>query len=449
LGLFSNGSMVRNKLILLGGDTLAGFIVLILLLIPETQTIDLPLWACFFIPSILVCSFLCEVYQPEKWIFRKRLLHSLLANVCSFFILLIFLFIGTGSFLKIVGFQFLFLVLQNSWQIIFQVSQDSLFFAQNIITIGTGANAKNVEELITASPNRYVLSGYIGTPMDPVTVDEDKIIGGIDDIIELAKKYKAHAIVIALTERRKNLQASKLVTCKLMGVRILDYPSFFELMTGKIPVEDINPSWLMQSSGFLITPFIRLLKRILDIICASILLLVCLPFFPVVALCIKLDSRGPIFYSQKRVGLNNINFTIYKLRSMGLNAEKNSGASWAQKNDPRVTPVGTFIRRTRIDELPQLINVLKGDMSFIGPRPERPEFVRQISQLTPYYLARHAIKPGITGWAQVKYPYGSSFGDSVEKLRYDLYYINNLSLFLELFIIFKTIKTVLLGKGGR
>ena len=304
------------------------------------------------------------------------------------------------------------------------------------MVIGTGEFALNVEHLIAESPGKYELAGYIRPPMDPVTVPEEKILGDLDQIVDIARITQARAIVIALTERRGNLTAAKLVTCKLMGVRILDYPSLYELMTGKIPVEHINPSWLVQSSGFLITPFIRTLKKILDLFFSSLLLLICLPFFPLVALMIKLDSPGPVFYFQKRVGLNGKPFTIYKFRSMAMDSEKGTGASWASEDDPRITKFGAFMRKARIDELPQIFNVLKGDMSFIGPRPERPEFVAQISKVTPYYEERHAIKPGITGWAQVMYPYGASLGDSVEKLRYDLYYINNLSMFLELLIRF-------------
>ncbi|MCA1786833.1 MAG: exopolysaccharide biosynthesis polyprenyl glycosylphosphotransferase, partial [Desulfobacteraceae bacterium] len=240
-----------------------------------------------------------------------------------------------------------------------------------------------------------------------------------------------------------------LVTCKLMGVKIVDYPSFYERVTGKIPVEHINPGWLVQSRGFLITPFIRLLKKILDLGFASIFLIICLPFFPLVALAIKLDSSGPVFYFQKRVGLHGNLFTIYKFRSMQVGSEKDSVAAWTMEDDPRTTRFGKLMRRTRIDELPQIVNVLKGDMSFIGPRPEQPQFVEQISRVTPYYSERHAVKPGITGWAQIMYPYGASLGDAVEKLRYDLYYINNLSLFLELYIIFETIKIVLFRRGGR
>lgn len=446
MGLLAKGSLVRHKIILLAGDVLAGIAALLPMV--RFSRDSLPLWSISFIPLVLAFSYLCEVYLPEKWTFKERLLRSLLALIFSF-ILLLFLPGKQPVFPDIIQTMALFFLLQNGWQSLFHKSNNALMFAEKLIVIGTGATAENVETLIQESPGKYELAGYIKTPIDPVTVPESKIIGTIDQIVEIARQTNARAIVIALTERRGNLEAAKLVTCKLMGVRILDYPSFYELMTGKIPVEHINPSWLVQSSGFLITPFIRSLKKILDLIFSSILLLVCLPFFPIIALLIKLDSPGPVFYFQKRVGLNGRVFTIFKFRSMAQNSERETGAAWARKNDPRVTPFGTFIRKTRIDELPQLINVLKGDMSFIGPRPERPEFVDQISRVTPYYAERHALKPGITGWAQVMYPYGASLGDSVEKLRYDLYYINNLSIFLELLILFETIKIVLFRRGSR
>jgi len=446
LGLLSKGSLVRNKIILPTGDVLAGITALLPVFIPASP---LPLWALFFIPSVLIFSFLCEVYQPEKWTIKERLVRSSLALIFSF-ILLFFLPADLPTdFQALLTCLVLFFVLQNGWQILFHKSSDALFFAEKIIVIGTGATAENVETLIEQSPGKYALLGYVETPTDPVSVDRTKIIGTIDNIVEMARNLHARAIVIALTERRGNLVVDKLVTCKLMGVRILDYPSFFELMTGKIPVEHINPSWLVQSNGFLITPFIRSLKKVLDLIFASILLCLCLPFFPFIAILIKLDSHGPILYFQQRVGRNNKPFTIYKFRSMARDSEKHTGASWARENDPRVTSFGAFMRKTRIDELPQLLNVLKGNMSFIGPRPERPEFVEQITKVTKFYSERHAIKPGITGWAQVMYPYGASLGDSVEKLRYDLYYINNLSIFLDLLILFETIKIVLFRRGGR
>lgn len=447
MGLLAKGSLVRNKIILQAGDVLAGITALVPVLSPGPQA--LPLWAFLFIPVVLLFSFLCEVYQPEKWTVKERLVRSSLALVLSSILLLVLPDGQDTGFQGLLVSTFLFFVLQNGWQILFHKSNDAHFFAEKILVIGTGTIAQNVERLIEQSPGKYALLGYMETPTDPISVDRTKIIGVIDDIVEIARNLHAKAIVIALTERRGNLVVEKLVTCKLMGVRIIDYPSFFELMTGKIPVEHINPSWLLQSNGFLITPFIRSLKKVLDLIFSSILLGICLPFFPIIAILIKLDSQGGIFYSQQRVGRHNTPFTIYKFRSMAHDSEKTTGASWAQENDPRVTAFGAFMRKTRIDELPQLINVLKGDMSFIGPRPERPEFVEQIKQVTQYYPERHAIKPGITGWAQVMYPYGASLGDSVEKLRYDLYYINNLSLFLDLLIIFETIKIVLFRRGSR
>lgn len=315
--------------------------------------------------------------------------------------------------------------------------------------IGTGDVAQEVERMVAASSGRYLLSGYIATPTDPVTVEKNRIVGKMDDIVLLCRQYKVHSIIMALTERRGNLAIHKLVSCKLMGVRIVDYPNFYESMTGKIPVEIINPSWLVQSSGFLITPFIRTMKRIFDIILSSLVLLITLPFFPIIVIMVKYKSPGPVFYFQQRVGKQGKDFTIYKFRSMGTDAESKEGVAWAKENDPRVTPFGHILRKTRIDELPQLVNVLKGEMSFIGPRPERPQFVEKICEVTPYYMERHAVKPGITGWAQVMYPYGASLGDSVEKLRYDLYYINNLSIFLELLIVFETIKIILFRRGSR
>jgi len=444
LKLLTKGSLVRQRILLLAGDALAGLVVLF----PQLGAGPLPPRTLGFIPAVLLFSFLCEVYVPDRRTLKERLLRSLLA-VCLALILLCLLPRGGRGFFPILLAALGFFLLQTLWQALYHKSNNALFFAEKLLVIGTGKFAMNVEHLIAESPGKYELAGYIRPPMDPVTVPEDQILGDLNQIVDIARQTQARAIVIALTERRGNLTAAKLVTCKLMGVRILDYPSLYELMTGKIPVEHINPSWLIQSSGFLITPFIRTLKKILDLFFSSLLLLICLPFFPVIALMIRLDSPGPVFYFQKRVGLNGRPFTIIKFRSMALDSEKGTGASWARENDPRITKFGTFLRKTRIDELPQLFNVLKGDMSFIGPRPERPEFVAQISKVTPYYEERHAIKPGITGWAQVMYPYGSSLGDSVEKLRYDLYYINNLSIFLELLIVFETIKIVLFRRGGR
>jgi sugar transferase (PEP-CTERM system associated) len=449
LGLLDRGSLIYNRIVLMAGDILAGLAILVLLINQSGERFGLPLWTVLCIPVFLFFSFLCEVYQPEKWMFKERLVRSFVAIALSFLVLVFLPGRPEDGFWQLSGTILLFFLVQNTWQSLFHKSNDAHFFAEKILVIGTGTTAKTVENLIRKSPGKYALVGYIRTPTDPVSVESHQIMGDFDDIVTIARQTHANAIVIALTERRGNLVTAKLVTCKLMGVKIVDYPSFYERVTGKIPVEHINPSWLVQSRGFLITPFIRLLKKILDLGFASLFLIICLPFFPLVALAIKLDSTGPVFYFQKRVGLHGNLFTIYKFRSMQVGPEQDSGAAWTMEDDPRTTRFGKLMRRTRIDELPQLVNVLKGDMSFIGPRPEQPEFVEQIGRVTPYYTERHAVKPGITGWAQIMYPYGASLGDAVEKLRYDLYYINNLSLFLELYIIFETIKIVLFRRGGR
>jgi sugar transferase (PEP-CTERM system associated) len=256
-------------------------------------------------------------------------------------------------------------------------------------------------------------------------------------------------IVVSLSERRGVFPLKDVLNCKFNGIKVIDAPSFYEERTGKLLIEDITPSWLIFSDGFRKTAMKCFCKRILDIFMASIGLMLTLPLFPVIALVIKIDSPGPIFFRQLRVGEKEKNFILYKFRTMKQNAESGTGPVWAQKNDSRITRVGKFLRRTRLDEIPQLYNVLVGDMSFIGPRPERPEFVEELKKIIPYYSERHSVKPGITGWAQIRYRYGASVEDSLEKLRYDLYYIKHLSLFLDVLIIMETTKIVLFGKGAR
>ena len=429
------------------GDILACLLIFFLVM-GETWKAQ-PMWSLFFIPTIVLLSFICEVYQPEKFNFVERLTRSSVAIFLTALCLFSLPNPGGRDIFEILYYLFIFWASQCLWQNLFLRSIGTSFFAERTLVLGTGAMAATMEHLIANSHGKYSLLGFISGPLENTSVPPSQILGDVENIVEIAQREHASLIIIALGERRGNLSADKLVNCKLVGIRILDYPTFYERITGKIPVEHITPSWLVHRSGYLITPFIRILKKFVDVFCALILLLLCLPLLPVIALAIKLDSPGPVFYSQKLVGLNGEVFHIFKFRSMGQDSERETGAAWAQENDPRVTRFGQFMRRTRVDELPQLLNVLMGDMSFVGPRPERPEFVTEISQLTPYYLQRHAIKPGITGWAQVMYPYGGSLGDAVEKLRYDLYYINHLSLFLELLILFETIKIVLFRRGGR
>ena len=451
MGVSAKGSLIRKQMILMGGDAIAALGILLWWITGAhgyAPGIFSRLWVMGFVPILIFSSYLCEVYNIRPWVFKTVIIRSAIAGGISLTVMVLLNKISSIPLHMIFGVLF-FLVLQILWQTFYEVASQSHFFSKNILVIGTGPGALEVERLIEGSSGKYIFSGYIATTKDPVSVEERKIVGKMEDIVSLCRQYQAHSIVMALTERRGGLAIHKLVSCKLMGVHIIDYPNFYESMTGKIPVESINPGWLVQSNGFLITPFIRAMKRILDIVLSSIVLLITLPFFPVLVVLVKYESPGPVFYFQKRVGKDGKEFTIYKFRTMGTDAEPKGGVAWARENDPRVTRFGHFFRKIRIDELPQLINVLKGEMSFIGPRPERPEFVEKICEITPYYMERHAVKPGITGWAQVMYPYGASLGDAVEKLRYDLYYINNLSVFLDLLIVFETIKVILFRRGSR
>lgn len=325
---------------------------------------------------------------------------------------------------------------------------------QRILVVGNGPLAHQIGRLISESEDRFEFMGYVNCAAggaerrcDLEAKDSETV--SAEDIKALALKKRAQKIVVSLSERRGVLPLQEMLNCKLSGIEVLDAPTFFEQATGKLLIENITPSWFIFSHGFRVTGTYRFFKRWLDIGCALFGLLVSLPFLPLVVLIIKLDSPGPVLFRQVRVGLGDRNFVLYKFRTMGRDAEKGTGATWSQKNDPRITRVGRFLRKSRIDEIPQLFNVLMGDMSLVGPRPERPEFVAQLKQRIPYYSERHFVKPGVTGWAQVRYPYGASVEDAIEKLRYDLYYIKNISILFDLRIIFQTIDVVLRRKGGR
>jgi sugar transferase (PEP-CTERM system associated) len=254
--------------------------------------------------------------------------------------------------------------------------------------------------------------------------------------------------VVALEDRR-GLPVSQLLRCKIDGINVIDYQTFCERETCRLDLDELRPSWLIFGTGFTRGIVTDLLKRFFDIFVSSIFLLATLPFTLIAALSIKFESPGPILYRQERVGLHGGSFMVLKLRSMRQDAETGGAPQWATVGDPRVTKVGAFIRKARIDELPQLINVLRGDMSFVGPRPERPFFVDQLSEAIPFYRERHCVKPGITGWAQINYPYGASLEDSRQKLSYDLYYVKNHSLFLDFIIILSTVRVILMQQGAR
>jgi len=268
-------------------------------------------------------------------------------------------------------------------------------------------------------------------------------------LMDLFERKNVNRILLAGVDSCSDVVGRELVTLRTRGIAIEDCHSFYERLVSKIAIADLSPEWIVRSKGFRRNWLIMFTKRVVDIVISAVGLLLSLPITVLTAVAIKLDSPGPILYRQERVGQNDELFTIYKFRSMCESAEANGGPVWAAEDDPRVTRVGKIIRKMRIDEIPQMINVLKGQMSLVGPRPERAFFVQTLNKKIPYYSLRHSIKPGITGWAQICYSYGDSEKDAIEKLQYDLYYIKNMSPLFDLQIIFESLKVVLLGKGAR
>jgi len=268
-------------------------------------------------------------------------------------------------------------------------------------------------------------------------------------LMEVTGAQRVHRVIVAMPDRRGTFPVSELLALRLNGVRIEEATSWLEKISGRIEVEQLYPSWLIFADGFRFSTSFNLMRRALSMLVSLVLLLVVLPFLPFVILAIKLDSKGPVLYRQKRVGRAGHIFYCYKFRTMRQDAEADTGPTWAGDDDPRITRFGKFLRSSRIDEIPQLWCVFKGDMAFVGPRPERPEFVEWLTKEIPYYGVRHAVRPGITGWAQVRYKYGNTIEDAKEKLQYDLFYIKNASLGLDMLIMFQTIKIVLLGRGAQ
>ncbi|ABB37630.1 exopolysaccharide biosynthesis polyprenyl glycosylphosphotransferase [Oleidesulfovibrio alaskensis G20] len=318
--------------------------------------------------------------------------------------------------------------------------------APGVLIVGNGELADAMRTLVLESRGRYRLKGFV-----ECSANGGELADTLDglSLLEYARKNKVRKMVVSLTERRGAFPLDEVLRCRMNGIEVVDAASFYEEANKKLYIENITPSWFIFSQGFRISAWRRLGKRVMDVVFSSLGLLLTAPFFPLMALLIKLDSPGPVFFRQVRVGAGDSEFVIFKFRSMRCDAEEKTGAVWAKVNDPRVTRLGNFLRRSRIDEIPQLINVIRGEMSLVGPRPERPEFVRTLRRQIPFYSERHYMKPGVTGWAQVRYPYGASEEDAIEKLRYDLYYIKNYSILFDLRIMLDTVGVVLFRKGGR
>ncbi|OYX65053.1 MAG: sugar transferase [Sphingomonadales bacterium 32-64-17] len=323
-------------------------------------------------------------------------------------------------------------------------------FRRRVLVLGAGPRAQRLLELSERPGSGFAIVGYIAMGDQQKTIIAEAIArSAIHDLAKFVSNLGVTEVVLALEERRNALPLKDLLRIKTAGVHVNDFSSFLERETGRVDLDTLNPSWLIFSDGFSSSRmFSSFAKRVFDVTASLLLLVLALPVILFFALLVKIDSKGPAFFRQQRVGLYGQKFELVKLRSMRTDAEKD-GAKWADKDDPRITRVGNVIRKVRVDELPQVWTVLKGEMSFVGPRPEVPKFVEELDAELPYYTERHMVKPGITGWAQINYPYGASVEDARAKLEYDLYYAKNYTPFLDLLILLQTLRVVLWPEGAR
>jgi sugar transferase (PEP-CTERM system associated) len=329
---------------------------------------------------------------------------------------------------------------------------DESIFKRRVLVYGVGQRTAAISSLRRRSDRRgFEIVGFVQPDGESVTVPVDRVLDPSAGILDLCSRFDIHEIVVAMEDRRRGFPILGLLECRLAGLDVTELLTFLERETGRVRIDVLNPSWMIFWDGFRRDTLRLFSSRMLDLVASVLLVTLSLPVMLLTLLAIKLEDgwRAPIFYGQARVGLGGQTFTVLKFRSMRTDAERDGQAQWAQKSDPRVTRVGAVIRKLRIDELPQILNVLAGHMSFVGPRPERPQFVAELAQKIPYYVQRHCVKPGITGWAQLCYPYGSSEQDALEKLQYDLYYIKNNTLLFDLAILVQTAEVVFMGKGAR
>jgi sugar transferase (PEP-CTERM system associated) len=420
-------------------------------------------WAKLLLMVVVIqlAFYLFDLYDLPASRRYRRVLSNVMKGLGTATVLLAILFyavpqleVGRGVFLICLALTFLVITgwrLALSWV----SGHASLGVRERILILGSGTQAVETARATLENRNSgFHVVGFVDNKPELVgkSLINPSVLGLTAEISGLVEKHQVDRIIVALEDRRGGgaFPTEELLNLSLSGrVAVEECVCYYERLTGKIATELLRPSWLIFSRGSRLTDIGLHIRRILNLVLALVGFVLSLPVMALVSIAIKLESRGPLFYTQERVGKNGRLFKIVKFRSMTADAEKDTGPIWAEAADPRMTRVGRIIRKLRLDELPQFINVIRGDMNFVGPRPERPVFVEQLSEMIAYYQQRHLIKPGLTGWAQIKFPYGSSVEDAFEKLRYDLYYIKNRSLLLDGLIIFETVKTVLFGKGGR
>jgi len=398
---------------------------------------------------VLICSHWFDLYDASRieakgeMYFRLFLVPGLLALLLAV-VSWVYPNILPGNNASLIGLVLLTVGLVG-WRAAYGWLVQQTFMQEKVYVLGTGERAlRLVQGLRQRKELGVEVIGWSGNVEGALTRDS-----AAAHLMEVAGSQRVHRVIVAMSDRRGTFPVEELLQLRLNGVRIEEATSWLEKISGRIEVDQLYPSWLIFADGFRFSSSFNLMRRALSMLVSLILLLVVLPVLPFVMLAIKLDSKGPVLYRQKRVGRAGHSFYCYKFRTMRQDAEADTGPTWAGDDDPRITRFGKFLRSSRIDEIPQLWCVFKGDMGFVGPRPERPEFVEWLMKEIPYYGVRHAVRPGITGWAQVRYKYGNTIEDAKEKLQYDLFYIKNASLGLDILIMFQTIKIVLLGRGAQ
>jgi sugar transferase (PEP-CTERM system associated) len=424
----------------------------------QILVVDQELWKGVLVAGVIqACLYFADLYDlrvvndPRELLTRiAQALAAASLVLAALYFVFPSLVLGRFLFLIAAG---LAIILGIGWRFAFAWLSGRIGPSERFLLVGTSPSA--VALATELYERRHELGVEIVGFVDPdpaklgMTMINCGVIGTVSDIPAIVESRRVDRVVVSLADARGKLPMDRLLEMKLNGVTFDHLPSVYEEYTGKIAVENLRPSWLIFSEGFRKTPLLSLLKRALDVAMALAGLAIGSPLFLLVALAVRLTSHGPVLYHQRRVGLHGHVLMIHKFRSMRQDAEDQSGPVWASKDgDSRVTAIGQWMRRARLDEMPQLVNVLRGEMSFVGPRPERPEFVADLTRQIPYYGQRHIVRPGITGWAQVRYTYGASTEDALQKLQYDLYYIKNVSVALDLYIAFETVKTVLLRRGA-
>ncbi|MGD0508625.1 MAG: TIGR03013 family XrtA/PEP-CTERM system glycosyltransferase [Terriglobales bacterium] len=398
---------------------------------------------------VLLCSHWLDLYDTARFNTKGELYFRLLMvpGVLAFILAGVAYvrpnyLLGSGS--SAVGLIILTVALFG-WRLGFTWLVQLPILVERVYVLGTGERAQRLVQGLRQNPEIGVeIASWTGKMEGAVTRDSVAA-----HLMEVVHKQKVHRVIVAMPDRRGTIPMQELLDLRMQGVKIEEATTWLEKMSGKIEVENLYPSWLVFGEGFRRSATFIMVRRVISVIISLIGLILSLPLIPLIMLAIRLDSKGPVFYTQARVGKGGRVFNVVKFRTMRQDAEAANGAQWAGNNDPRVTLVGKFLRSSRLDEIPQLWCVLKGDMAFVGPRPERPEFIEMLSKQIPFYGVRHMVRPGLTGWAQVKYKYGSTVEDAREKLQYDLFYIKNASIGLDLLIMFLTVKIVLLRRGAQ